>query len=318
MKQLKPIWLILLLLLLSLPITGIADSASAPVKLSIITGAEDGTYFAIAKDMEKLLAKHGIDLTVIPSAGTLQNVSDVNRYNSIPLGFAQKDVIAYINVALDNEDDEAKQLSKNLRTLLPLYQEEVHLLVSADIKKMADLNGKKIAIGEFGSGTSVTAMTLLELNLIEAADLVNTDINDAIRALRAGEISGVFYVVGAPTEVLTKKIKASDTLHLIPVMIKDMSDKKFTDNLYTTTELPAGTYPWQEKAVKTLDVSSILITTASANCTHMGKVAKAIMDNLAWLQQEGHPKWKSVTFDAKKMVENNTLSPCTTKLTKKQ
>lgn len=110
---------------------------------------------------------------MILSAGTLQNVPDVQRYRSLPLGLAQLDVLAYLNLAL-NDDSSARHIAEELLIVLPLYREEVHLLARAGIKQISDLNGEKIAIGELGSGTSVTA-DLAELAHVEPAELLNAD-----------------------------------------------------------------------------------------------------------------------------------------------
>lgn len=59
-------WLAALLLAWTLPPSWAADGPL--LKLNLITGAENGTYFAVGRDLEKLLAQNGIDLAVVPSA----------------------------------------------------------------------------------------------------------------------------------------------------------------------------------------------------------------------------------------------------------
>ena len=306
-------WLAALLLTWALPPSWAAEGPL--LKLNLITGAENGTYFAVGRDLEKLLAQNGIDLAVIPSAGTLQNVSDVQRYRSLPLGLAQLDVLAYLNLAL-NDDSSARHIAEELRIVLPLYREEVHLLARAGIKQISDLNGEKIAIGELGSGTSVTALTLLELAHVEPAELLNADFPEALAALRRGEIAAAFYVVGAPAEVLTQQVRAEDRLHLLPVLIKEVPDDEFLTQLYPPAILAAEVYPWQKEAVATVTVGSALVTTTRADYAAISPVAKALLGNLAWLQQNGHAKWKSVAFDPAALATLDRLSPCVAELLK--
>src|SRR5262245_28919300 len=81
-------------------IGSLADAQTPPVsvprtELTLLTGAESGTYYAMGRDIKRLLNEvapdSGIDLAVVPSQGALQNVIDVFRYSSIQLGITQSD-----------------------------------------------------------------------------------------------------------------------------------------------------------------------------------------------------------------------------------
>src|SRR4051812_50187065 len=76
------------------------------------------------------------------------------------LGIVQSDVLDFI--ASFSEDQELRSTAAWMRMVFPLYAEEVHLLARPEIVKLADLAGKRVAIGAPNSGTLVTATLLLE------------------------------------------------------------------------------------------------------------------------------------------------------------
>ena len=68
-----------------------------------------------------------------------------------PVWSPRNDVLAYIS---KNQSRKLKRAASKLRLVHPLYNEEVHLLAKQDIRALADLTGKKVAIGRQGSGTA--------------------------------------------------------------------------------------------------------------------------------------------------------------------
>ncbi|MGD9687997.1 MAG: TAXI family TRAP transporter solute-binding subunit [Desulfobacter sp.] len=61
----------------------------------------------------------------------------------------------------------------------------------------------------------------------------------------------------------------------------------------------SGTYPWQSQSVSTVAVKAVLVSFdfRGSNCDSVGEFANIVYDNLEWLKQNGHPKWKSVDLD---------------------
>ncbi len=307
-------WLLLGFSLASLiSVAPVRTNAQTPrTEVNISTANESGEYYAIAKDIERLAASKGIDVDVVPTRGALQNIVDVYEHESLPLGISQTDVLAFLNLfANDNED--IRRQAESLRAVLPLYEEYVHLITRKDIKTFTDLNGKRISIGESGSGTSLTASNLLYLGGIKPAELKTMEIRRGIDALRNGEVDAVFYVVGTPAAVLEKEIVAEDNFHLINELIFWSEDDEFYKQIYPSVNLPAKTYSWQPEPVRSIAVKSVLFTTDTQECSQIEPLVKLVHENLAWLQQNGEPIWKRVTFKLPENQNKTLISPCVAK-----
>ena len=307
------------------PLAGPARAQESPpspaaAELSLMTGREAGTYYQIGRDLKQLAGRHQIDLDVIPSAGSLENIFKVYEYPSIQLGLSQFDTLSLIAmqaaVGDDADAEELQNVVNSMQLVLPLYQEEVHVLAkSPEIKQFADLNGKKVAMGDVVSGTYGTASILLELFQIKPAEQLELDAVAALDALRQGQVDAMIYVVGAPAKLFVRPFETGEQPHLVSVTIPDKAAKHdIFQSFYRATTIPAGTYGWQDQEVATLAVGTVLFTSDKGpdeeRCRAIGRFARMVYDNLDGLRGSGHPKWKSVTIDREALLKAPHLSPC--------
>jgi TRAP transporter TAXI family solute receptor len=275
---------------LPLAVIVLAMSLSAAPQMGIVTGNVTGTYIKIGEDIKKIAEPSHISLQVFESAGSIQNVFDVRRKRGVQLGIVQSDVLDYIR---DISDDlELKTIAAKLAAVYPLYKEEIHILGDLSLKTLQDLHGKRVAIGPQRSGTYLTAKTIFFQTGITPSKEVFLGGKEALDSLRRGEIDAMLYVAGAPATLFSENTTADDKFQLIGV------DDKALDS-YLTAVIPAGTYKWQESDVKTVAVKAVLITFSYAGeqCQNVAKVAKIIHENKAWLDANGHPKWREVNLD---------------------
>ena len=280
------------------------SALSEDIEMGIVTGSEEGTYYQFGQDMSKLVAQHGIKLNVLPSRGSFENMVAIYDSRSIQLGLAQSDVVLFMNMF---GEPKVQEIAKEINVVFPLYNEEIHLLGAEAISSFADLEGKKIAIGRGGSGTAMTATVLLNVAGIKPAEVLEIGGKEAIEALRKGEVDAMFYVAGYPIKLFVDEITADDKLRLISI-----DDPKVLELYATASTIPARTYSWQSDEVKTVDITAGLMTLNytkdNVNCLYVGRVAKLVQENIEWLQQNGHDKWKSVDFSS--AVDPTLQSPC--------
>ncbi len=309
---------------LSLSLSGLAvplqAATPAVTELNLMTGREAGTYYQMGRDLKKLASQHQIDLAVIPSAGSLENIFKVYEYPSLQLGFSQFDSLSLVAMeAAVGEDEDSVELGKvanSLQLVLPLFYEEVHVIAkSPEIKQMTDLNGKRVALGDVVSGAYGTAATLLELLEIKPAEERDLDAVTALEALRQGDIDALIQVVGAPAPLFAGPVEGTNALHLIPIPVSEkLAKNELFQTFYRTTTIPAATYRWQESPISTIAVGAVLFTSDKGpdevRCRAIGRFAKVMYDNLNELGRTGHPKWKSVTIDREALLKAPHLSPC--------
>jgi len=155
------------------------------------------------------------------------------------------------------------------------------------------LQGKRVAVGEDGSGTYLTARLLLEVTGVQPAQILTIGTDEALARLKAREIDAMFYVAGLPVKLFSEGVTAADGLAVLPITNRKASE------FYQQVRIPAGTYPWQGAEVTSVAVKAVLVSYdfRNDNCNSVGQFAKALYQNMNWLRQNGHPKWRQVDLE---------------------
>jgi TRAP transporter TAXI family solute receptor len=259
--------------------------------VGVITGSEKGTYYQFGLDLQKLVKPNGINVTVHPSKGSIENIFAVYQRPGVQLGIVQSDVLAF--VARLQNDPVLTRIAKKTKMVFPLYNEEVHILGKRGIADFDDLAGKRVAVGRDGSGTYLTARLLFKLSEVAPSEMVPIDTTEALAELKAGRIDAMFYVAGYPVKLLTEDVTDKDGLALIPITNKSIVE------FYPSASIPASTYAWQPAATATVAAKAVLVSFdfRRKDCDLVGKMAQTVSTRLDWLQKNGHPKWKAVDLN---------------------
>ena len=282
----------LLALLLALTfLSSFPGVGRAANELGVITGGEKGTYYQFGLNLQRLGKEKGFDLSVYNSKGSIENVFAVYQKPNTQMGIVQSDVLAF--VARVQSDPVLKRIAKKTKMVFPLYNEEIHILGRKEITDFDDLTDRRVAIGREGSGTYLTARLLFKVSEVQPKEMVLIDTDEALAALKAGQIDAMFYVAGYPVKLLSEGVTAADNFALIPITNKSITE------FYPRAEIPGGTYPWQPQTLSTVAVKAVLISFdfRRRDCDVVGQFAQMVSTNLPWLVRNGHPKWKSVDLD---------------------
>jgi len=160
-----------------------------PRSVVMVTGAEDGAYFAFAKQYGEVLARNDIELEIRSTSGSVENYHLLKAEDSdVDFGF----VHGGIGKAEDAPD---------LLSLGGMYYEPVWVFhrLGTRIERLTQLKGRRIAIGPLGSGTRRLAASLLVASGVPiphgpVADLTG---DAAVRALQEGR-ADVVVLVASP------------------------------------------------------------------------------------------------------------------------
>lgn len=265
---------------------------------NIMTGGTSGTYIQIGRDVSRLSAECGVNLSVVESAGSLENLVAVKKRTNTQFGIVQSDVLEYVRTYAVN-DPELQRSLYGVRIMYPLYNEEVQVLARRDINSLSDLAGKKVAIGKADSGTFLTSTLILDIMKINNAERLKIGASDALGLLLDGQIDALFYVAGAPTKLFSNVDIDGSRFHLL-----NMTEPELQAT-YTATEIAGGTYPFQPDPVNVVAVKAVLMTydyKAQKNryhqqsCKAVSDIASVILTNFDRLKESGHPKWRNVDF----------------------
>ncbi|MFO0389176.1 MAG: TAXI family TRAP transporter solute-binding subunit [Alphaproteobacteria bacterium] len=274
--------------------------------LGIVTGPKTGTYFAFGKDIASVAEKIGISMDVKASEGSIDNIKRINSSENAALGIVQSDVLGFL---ARSKSPDSIRMASNLRMIFPFYNEEVHVLARKTIKSFSDLDGKKIAIGEEGSGNMLTAINMFSMMNVTPADMRKIPPAQGVVAVLKGELDAVVYVAGKPVrlfknlEDLTlpenhKYAPMLEQVHFLP-----MDNPKMLEE-YKPAEITKADYNFVGQKVPTVAVQAVMVSfdfSEGGNkkrCERLTNLGKALRAELPALKEKGHPKWKEVNLDA--------------------
>ena len=182
--------------------TNLLESAQARKLLVIGGGSERGGYYQVAVNVCKLvnekLGGQGYDCKGQPAPGSVGNIKALSQ-GYLDFAVAQSDHNAQ---AYNGEKNWKGKPVKGLRSVFSLYPETVMLVARADtgITAVTDLRGKRVNIGNPGSGTRENAEDVLRIYGIDRNDISGRELEpkEAAQALSRGGIDAFFYTVGNP------------------------------------------------------------------------------------------------------------------------
>src|SRR5438093_2496988 len=110
-----------------------AGLALATAEFKIVTASTRGTYIQIGRDIASFVAPEAdIELDVLPSAGSAENVRRLRHEPGVKLAIVQSDVYqAFLDQAAGG-NAEARDIIRPLRVIMPLYNEEIYFIVRTE------------------------------------------------------------------------------------------------------------------------------------------------------------------------------------------
>ena len=235
----------------------------------------------------------------INSNGSLDNI---NLLLDKKAEFALTQVDMYYSAKLGNA-----AIAKDISILLPVLQDEIHLLVNPSIKKVQDLKGKKIAIGHSVSGIKATSISVLRLSGIDFSEIEALELGpeEALPKLLNKEIDAVFVVSGLPVKILSELPEnSSDKIKLLSFENSVLDQIKADNKVYQKSIIPANTYNWQKEKVDTLQVQTDLIARKDLSKDKVSNFLKELFLNLDSLTS-AHPEWNGIQKNSLKEKINS-------------
>lgn len=205
---------------------------SAPPKTIIITSGDDGTRFRrSAERYAKILAQSGVTLKILKSAGSVENLKRLeDPAFKVDVGFVQAGVAKGRN-------------TENLVSLGSVFYEPLFIFYRSTktYDALSRFSGKRLAIGEDGTGTQVLALELLARNGIkpgESTQLLKLDDDAAAAALLAGRIDAAFMMSDSASSRLVFDLLKKPRIRLFDFTQADAYTRRIA--YLNKTVLPRG------------------------------------------------------------------------------
>lgn len=266
--------------------------------ISIGTGGMTGTYYPVGGAICRLVNKNANMKCSVQSTGaSVYNVNNVLK-GELNFGFVQSDVV-YDKYNGTGKFEGAGD--KDLRAVISIYPEMLAFVVSKEsgVKSYNDLNGKKINVGNPGSGNEVTGLIVFDAYKFNAENLAHRGVltaQECPMALKDKKIDGYFYVVGHPTANIT------DASNSIPIDLIGIEDAQINELLkkypyFSKGVIPANLYKGVDHDTQTIGVKAVLVATKNQSDSSVRAVVKAILDNFDEYKKL-HPALNLVTKES--------------------
>jgi len=285
--------------------------AMAAEYVTIGTGGVTGVYYPLGGSICRLVNKNkketGVRCSVESTGGSVYNINTI-RAGELEMGVAQSDW-QYHAYKGDSKFAKAGPF-KDLRAVFSVHGEPFTLIARADsgIKSFDDLKGKRVNIGNPGSGQRGTMDMLMAAKGMKKSDLkLASELkgSEQSKALCDNKIDAMIYVVGHPAGAIKEATTTCDAVLVDvtgPVIDKIVKEHPY----YKYTTIPGGMYKGTDKDIKTFGVAATFVTSAKVSENIVYTVVKSVFENFEAFKKL-HPAFANLTKED--MVKNGNSAP---------
>lgn len=278
--------------------------------ITIGTGGQTGVYFVVGQSICRLVnrgtAEHNLKCTAPSTGGSIANINAIAA-GDMDMGVAQSD---WQHHAYHGSSEfEGKAFEKE-RAVFSVHGEPFTVIARADagIASFDDLKGKRVNIGNPGSGQRATmevVMNALGWTLDDFALASELKPAEQAAALGDNKVDAIIYTVGHPNGSIQEAVSTVDAV-LVPVE-GDAIDQLVADNpFYAKATVPGGMYKGSDNDVQTFGVKATFVTSADVPDDVVYEVVKAVFDNFDRFKGL-HPAFENLTEED--MIKDGLSAP---------
>jgi hypothetical protein len=286
-----------------------ASPALAEPALTVGTGSRAGVYFQAGRALCQLIetSASGLACQAAASDGSIANLRDL-RAGRLQLAIAQSDWQYH---ALNGSDRFAEDKpDPDLRALFSLHSEAFLLVARRDsaIRRLQDLAGKRVNIGNPGSGQRGTMEIVMRQMGWERASFPLVEELPAAQqslALCNDRIQAMVYIVGVPNDSLGQAVRLCDAV-IVEVSGRPIDILVAKYPFYVPMAVPGGLYAGNPHDVRTFGVTATVVSSAKVDTNTIYAVTKAVFENLETLR-DLHPAFRHL--NPRRMIADGLTAP---------
>jgi hypothetical protein len=285
------------------------------------TGASSGTYYPVGTTLANAISNPpgsrpcdrggacgvpGLVATAQTTQGSVQNIGELAA-GRLDSALVQADIAHW---ALRGEEVfSGTPPFAELRLIATLFPEVVQLVVrkSSGIARVADLAGKRVSLGERGSGTLVNARMVIEAAGLRAQDVKAEFLNtgQAADALQNERLDAFFFVSGMPAPAIADLAEATE-IAFVPIAGPAFDALRARNAFFSAATITAKDYKGAEN-VPSLAVSTLWVVSAKADAELIYGITKALWHpNTRTLLDKGHRAGRLILLET---ALDNTAIP---------
>jgi len=279
--------------------------------ITIGTGGVTGVYYAVGGAICRLVNKdrktHGIRCSVESTGGSIFNVNAI-KSGEQEFGMTQSDWQYHAIKGTSSFKDAGPY--GDLRAVFSVHPEPFTVVArkEAGVTKFEDLKGKRVNIGNPGSGTLASMKELLgalgwtEKDFSLAAQLKADEHGPA---LCDNKIDAFFYGVGHPSANIQDPITSCGAK--LVTLTGPAVDKLVGANpFYAKVNIPGGIYPGHKEPTTTYGVMATMVSSAKVPDEVVYTVTKAVFENFDEFKKL-HPAFSAL--EPANMIKDGNSAP---------
>ena len=299
-----------------LAVTALALSIGVPVWaeqkfVTIGTGGVTGVYYptggAICRLVNKNRKEHGIRCSTESTGGSVFNLNTI-RAGDLDMGVAQSDWQYHAYHGSSKFKD--KGANRELRAIFSVHPEPFTVVARADsgIRNFGDLKGKRVNVGNPGSGQRGTMEVLMKalgwkMSDFELASELKS--SEQSMALCDNKIDAMVFTVGHPSGSITEATTSCDSV-LVNVTGSAVDMLVAENDFYRTATIPGGMYSGNANDTKTFGVGATFVTSTLTPANVIYQVVKAVFENFDTFRKY-HPAFR--ILDKRQMIKDGLSAP---------
>jgi TRAP transporter TAXI family solute receptor len=254
--------------------------------VTIGTGGVTGLYYptggAISKMVNDRFDRYGIKATVESTSGSVFNVNAVLS-GDLDFGVVQSDRQFQAYNGLVEWSEAGRQTE--LRSVFSIHPESITLIAAEDsgIRQIKDLRGKRINLGNIGSGQLQNSRDILRAAGLSEEDL-SAEYVKAVEApglLQDERLDGFFYTVGHPNGNIKEATSGRIKVLIVPIKGEDVDKILQEYPYYTESVIPRSFYPYalNTEDIDTIGVKATFVTSKKVDAKTVYAITKEVFEN---------------------------------------
>lgn len=224
-------------------------NSAVPTTITIISGPEGSMFRSVAEKYKKILARQGIKLKILPSDGSSDNLKKLaNSKIPVDVGFVQGGEVDGVDIS-------------HLVSLGSISYQPLMIFYRGEPKKLlSDFKGKRLYIGQKGSGSHILALTLMKFNGIEEGDgtsIMNSLSGDLVQSLVDDRVDAIFLMSDSTSIEMIRKLLHAPGIKLFNFTQAEGYARRIT--YLSKLEVPKGTFDLG-KGIPAEDIQLISLT----------------------------------------------------------
>ncbi|PJE38175.1 C4-dicarboxylate ABC transporter substrate-binding protein [Pseudooceanicola lipolyticus] len=251
--------------------------------ITIGTGGQTGVYYVVGQSICRLVNRgsdsHGLKCTAPSTGGSIANINAIAA-GDMDMGVAQSDW--QYHAYNGSSQFEGKQV-EDLRAVFSVHGEPFTVVARTDsgIKSFDDLFGKRVNIGNPGSGQRATMEVVLNAVGKSIDDFsLASELKPAEQSAALGDnkVDAIIYTVGHPNGSIQEAASTIES-HIVPVTGPAIDTLVSENPYYAKAVIPGGMYKGTDQDVETFGVKATFVTSANVPDEVVYEVVKAVFEN---------------------------------------